>query len=131
MVLMSSGAAGDRTIDVSVQSSATVLGASQASARAPSPSLSETADDVRNHDTGEVLRTLVIPTSSAFVVRQDVAYQRSLEPPPGLADLGVLEAPWECVSGEAVVTTVVECTAACGVEVEGVTLCRTVGVYAI
>ena len=125
MVLMSSGAPGDRTIDVSVQSSTTVRAPSQA--RAPSLLSSEIVDDAQNHDTGETLRTLLIPTSSTFVVRQDVTYQRSLQSPPALADLAVLEGPWEAsVCGEAVVTTVVECAAACGVEVEGVTLRRVV-----
>ncbi|KAH0829099.1 Gryzun, putative trafficking through golgi-domain-containing protein [Lanmaoa asiatica] len=124
LVLMSSGAPGDRTIDVSVQSSTTA--AFQAQARAPSPS--ETLDSSQNHDTGEMLQTLSIPTLSAFVVRQDVAYQRSLRPPPALADLSVLEdTHWEaCVGGEAVVTTVVECAAPCGVEVEKVELHRVV-----
>lgn len=124
LVLMSSGAPGDRMIDVSVQSSATVP--SQAPARAPSPS--ETLDDTQNHDRGEILRTLLIPTSSAFVVRQDVAYQRCLGPLPAPADLSVFEdVRWMgCVGGEAVVTTVVECAAPCGVEVENVTLRRVV-----
>lgn len=124
LVLMSSGAPGDRMIDVSVQSSTT--GRSPSEARSPSPS--ETPDGLQNHDTEEILRTLLIPTSSAFMVRQDVAYQRSLGPPPALADLSVLEgADWEgCVSGEAVVTTVVECAAPCGVEVEEVVLRRVV-----
>ncbi|KAG8221229.1 glutathione transferase omega-1 [Butyriboletus roseoflavus] len=87
LVLMSSGAPGDRTIDVSVQSSTSI--ASQTLARAPSPS--ETLDDTQNHEREEILRTLLIPTSSAFVVRQDVTYQRCLEPPPALADLSVFE----------------------------------------
>lgn len=129
LVLMSSGAPGDRTIDVSVQSSTTVRPASQSQSRSPSPS--ETLDASQNHDTCEILRTLLIPTSSVFAVRQDVAYQRSLQAPPALADLSVLESPhWEaCVGGEAVVTTVVECAAPCGVEVENVMLRRVVRVF--
>jgi hypothetical protein len=130
LVLMSSGAPGDRTIDVSVQSSTTVASSrSQSPARSPSPS--ETLGASQNHDTGEILRTLLIPTSSVFAVGQDVAYHRSLQPPPALADLSVLESPhWEaCVGGEAVVTTVVECAAPCGVEVENVMLRRVVRVF--
>ena len=129
LVLMSSGAPGDRTIDLSVQSSTTVRPASPSLTRSPSPS--ETLDASHSHDTGEILRTLLIPTSSAFAVRQDVAYQRSLRPPPALADLPVLESSnWEaCVGGEAVVTTVVECAAPCGVEVEKVVLRRVVRVF--
>ncbi|KAF8549955.1 hypothetical protein OG21DRAFT_1420431 [Imleria badia] len=124
LVLMSSGAPGDRTIDVSVQSSTTLRPASPSQSQAGSPSPSETLDASQNHEAGEILRTLLIPTSSAFVVRQDVVYQRSLQPPPALADLSVLEGPhWEaCVGAEAVVTTVVECAAPCGVEVEEVAL---------
>lgn len=127
MVLMSSGAPGDRTIDVSIQSSNL---ASQSQSRASSPS--ESADDAQNHNTDEILRTLSIPTLSAFVVHQDVDYRRSLQSPPALADLAALEGPWEAsVCGEAVVTTVVECTAACGVEVEEMTLRRVVCLWAL
>lgn len=132
LVLMSSGAPGDRTIDVSVQSSTTVQPPppSLAESHIRSPSPSETPDGLQNRDTCEFLRTLLIPTSSAFMVRQDVAYQRSLRPPPAPSDLSVLERPhWEAhVSGEAVVTTVVECAAPCGVEVEKVVLRQVVGV---
>lgn len=124
LVLMSSGAPGDRTIDVSVQSSTTVPSEVQAPARAPS----ETLDGLQNHDTGEILRTLLIPTLSAFVVRQDVGYQRCLELPPALADLSVLEgAQWE--GWEAVVMTVVECAAPCVVEVDEVALRRVVRAF--
>ena len=123
MELVSSGAPGDRTIDVSVQSNTTVRTPSQA--RAPSPSPSEVLEDVQNADTTEILRTLLIPTSSAFVVRQDVVYQRSLQPPPALTELSVLEDAWEAC-GEAVVTTVIECAAECGVEVERMSLSRVV-----
>ncbi|KAI9568859.1 Gryzun, putative trafficking through golgi-domain-containing protein [Boletus coccyginus] len=128
LVLMSSGAPGDRTIDVSVQSSTTVQPPppSLAESHTRSPSPSEILDELQNRDTCEVLQTLLIPTSSVFMVRQDVAYQRSLRPPPALSDLSVLEGShWEAhVNGEAVVTTVVECAAPCGVEVEKVVLCR-------
>ncbi|KAN0081393.1 Foie gras liver health family 1 domain containing protein [Tylopilus felleus] len=105
LTLISSGAPGDRTIDVSVQSSMTL----------------------RPGDT-ETLRTLLILTLSTFVFRQDITYQRSLQPAPGLADLSAFGGPHReaCVGGEAVVTTVVECTAPCGVEVEKVALRRVV-----
>ena len=130
LTLMSSGAPGDRTIDISVQSSTTLRpgDTSQAPAQARSPSPSDTLDASQNHDTGEILRTLLIPTLSVFVFRQDIAYRRSLPPAPGLADLSALDGPpWEaCMGGEAVVTTVVECTAPCGVEVEKVALRRAV-----
>ncbi|KAG6382017.1 Gryzun, putative trafficking through golgi-domain-containing protein [Boletus reticuloceps] len=129
MVLVSSGAPGDRTIDISVQSRTTtepVPSQSRSQARSPSPSLSETLDASQDYDMGEVLRTLLIPTSSVFVVHQDVAYQRSLRPPPALADLFVLEDPHgeARAGGEAVVMTVVECAAPCGVELEKVALHR-------
>ncbi|KAF8435107.1 Gryzun, putative trafficking through golgi-domain-containing protein [Boletus edulis BED1] len=127
MVLVNSGAPGDRTIDISVQSRTTtgpVPSQSRSPARSPSPSPSETLDASQDYDMGEVLRTLLIPTSSVFVVHQDVAYQRSLRPPPALADLFVLEDPHgeARAGGEAVVTTVVECAAPCGVELEKVAL---------
>ncbi|KAF8119758.1 Gryzun, putative trafficking through golgi-domain-containing protein [Boletus edulis] len=127
MVLVNSGAPGDRTIDISVQSRTTtgpVPSQSRSPARSPSPSPSETLDASQDYDMGEVLRTLLIPTSSVFVVHQDVAYQRSLRPPPALTDLFVLEDPHgeARAGGEAVVTTVVECAAPCGVELEKVAL---------
>ena len=132
LTLMSSGAPGDRTIDVSVQSSTTLRSAaaspSPSQPQARSTSLSETLDVPQNLDTAEILRTLLIPTLNTFTVRQDVIYQRSLQPPPALADLSVLEKPHSEThsDGEAVVTTVVECSAPCGVEVENVVLRRVV-----
>lgn len=132
LVLMSNGAPGDRTIDVSVQSSTMLRPAtsSPSQSQAGSPSPSETVDASQNPEASEILRTLLIPTSSAFVVRQDVVYQRSLQPPPALADLSVLEGQnWEAyVDAEAEVTTVVECAAPCGVEVEEVALRQVVRV---
>ena len=132
LMLMSSGAPGDRTIDVSIQSSTMLPPAtsSPSPSQAGSPSPSETVDASQNPEASEILRTLLIPTSNAFVVRQDVVYHRSLQPPPALADLSVLEGQnWEAyVDAEAEVTTVVECAAPCGVEVEKVALRQVVRV---
>ncbi|KAF9228502.1 hypothetical protein BS17DRAFT_773840 [Gyrodon lividus] len=119
LLLISSGASGDRTIDVSVQSSS---GSNEQSrSDTPDPHTSSA-----NHDTSEILRTLLIPTASAFLVTQDVDYWRALRPPPALADLSVFEKEFwdDSVGGEAIVSTEVECSAPWGLEVESLQLHR-------
>ncbi|KAG6332551.1 hypothetical protein ID866_6536 [Astraeus odoratus] len=122
LTLVSSGAAGDRTIDVSIQS-ITGTGILVGQIPAVSSSLSGAPTPVRNEDTNEILQTLVIPTAAAFSVAHHIEYSRSLRMAPPLANLLIHEKDaWE--GGEAVITTKFECLAPCGLEIESVRLMR-------
>ncbi|KAF8841726.1 hypothetical protein BDN67DRAFT_927820 [Paxillus ammoniavirescens] len=119
LFLTSSGAPGDRTIDISIQSNSGSKERSRSdTAELHTPSAS--------HDTGEILRTLLIPSVSAFLVTQTVDYLRPLRSPPALADLSVFENEFwdDSVGGEAVVATKMECSAPSGLEVESLQLRR-------
>lgn len=121
LILVSAGSAGDRTIDISVQSNIPSNQLTRCS-----PSESHTSSGVSTpavNDTSEILQTLVIPTATAFSVTQNVEYFRPLYPAPPLADLSAIEnESWH--GGEAVITTTIECSAACGVEIQVVKLMR-------
>jgi len=123
LILVSAGSAGDRTIDISVQSNIPSNQLTECS-----PSESHTSSGVSTpavNDTSEILQTLVIPTATAFSVTQNVEYFRSLYPAPPLADLFAIEnGSWH--GGEAVITTTIECSTACGVEIQVVKLMRQV-----
>ncbi|KIJ65975.1 hypothetical protein HYDPIDRAFT_110092 [Hydnomerulius pinastri MD-312] len=122
LVLLSSGAAGDRTIDISVQSSSEPKDQSV-------PQTSDPNAASASHDTSEILQTLLIPTVSAFSVTQDLEYLRALHPPAALADLSVYYEKdfWDdSVGGEAIITTKVECSAPWGLEIESMELRRQV-----
>ncbi|KAH7883282.1 Gryzun, putative trafficking through golgi-domain-containing protein [Phlebopus sp. FC_14] len=123
LVLLSGGAPGDRIIDISVQSSST---SGDPRVQSPDATVSHDTSSPISHDTSEILRTLLIPTVSAFSVTQDVEYTRSLRPPPALADLSVLEnGMWDdSLGGEAVVMTKFECLAPWGLEIEHLQLLR-------
>ncbi|KAI6046343.1 Gryzun, putative trafficking through golgi-domain-containing protein [Pisolithus marmoratus] len=93
-ILVAGGAAGNRTIDVSVQ----------------------VEHDIRSphtNDTNEFLRTLVIPVIAPFSVTHDVEYQVSLRPTRPISELLTLdEDPWD--GGGVIIMTKLECVAPCG-----------------
>ena len=123
LFLVSAGSAADRTIDISVQSS---IPTNPLAGGSPSEShASSGVSTPVGNDTSEILQTLVIPTAAAFWVTQNIEYFRSLHSAPPFADLGAFEnESWH--GGEAIVTTTIECSAACGVEIQSVKLMRQV-----
>ncbi|KAL4064245.1 Gryzun, putative trafficking through golgi-domain-containing protein [Scleroderma yunnanense] len=121
LILVSTGTVGDRTIDISVQSN---ISSNQLLGPSPAESHTSSSDSTSAaNDTSEILQTLVISTATAFAVTQGVEYFRSLQPALPLADLSAIEnESWG--GGEIVVTTTIECSAACGVEIQSVKLMR-------
>ena len=131
--LVGSGAPGDRMIDISIQSTS-VQAASMAKvgddARHPRSSSSSNAHAAA--DACEKLQTILIPMSRALSVVYDVAYRRSKNAMPALADLSTVQDDvWDdSYGGVAVIATRMECTAPCGLVIESLKLHRQVsGIY--
>ena len=120
LYLLNTGAVGERTLDVSIRS--------QPTADLPPSLVPQTADSAGLHDINETLQTLIIPTTRAIKITSNVTYQRSLQPHPGFANLKTYgNDAWEDgVSGEATITSVFQCTASCGLKLEGIQLERQV-----
>lgn len=114
LYLLNTGTVGDRTLDVSIRS--------QPTAYLSSCPIPQTSDNMGLHDINETLQTLVIPTTQAIQLTSNVTYQRSLQPHPGLADLRTYGNDfWEDnVSGEATITSILQCAASCGLKLEGI-----------
>ncbi|KAH7928708.1 hypothetical protein BV22DRAFT_1004322 [Leucogyrophana mollusca] len=123
LYLVSGGAPGDRTIDVSVQSSSTTNDPSRSRSTSPASPAGPLSRDV-----SETLQTLVIPTLSALEVVYDVGYRRALGKRAELADL--LRYEEEGIDdgtggdSEAVVTARVTCGGPWGLEIESLNLIR-------
>ncbi|KAJ6497565.1 Gryzun, putative trafficking through golgi-domain-containing protein [Mycena sanguinolenta] len=111
LYLISSGATGDRMVDVSIQS--TVIGAKQ-------------PENPELQDMTETLQTLVVPTVDAITVKYDVVYKRAPGLRVGVADLRAYDHDFwdDGDGGEAVVTAQMECAGPWGLEVTGVKLLR-------
>ncbi|OCH86086.1 hypothetical protein OBBRIDRAFT_890731 [Obba rivulosa] len=124
--LCSSGVAGDRTIDISVQSRSTATPEPSSPA---SPSLSA---DISLVDKGETLQTLVVSAVEAFKLEHDVTYRRSLRPQPGPSDLRTFDADYwdDRDGGEAIVASTFVCSGPSSVAVEAIKLIREDGAYA-
>ena len=117
LYLSSTGAPGDRMIDISIQSRSTTTPID--------PSTRDDPDATALLDTSETLETLVVPTVIPMKVTFGVSYRRSLESRLALADLRSFESDyWE--GGEAVVNTKAECVGPWGLEIESVKLIRRV-----
>ncbi|KAL1746670.1 Gryzun, putative trafficking through golgi-domain-containing protein [Schizophyllum fasciatum] len=116
--LHSTGAPGDRILDVSTQCRE-VLSDDATAEQAE-------ADDAR-HMT-ELLHTLAVPTVEAIRASWDVAYERAPTgtPRPGLADLRTFDSDFwdDSLGGEAVVQLVLECTGPWDLEILGMELVR-------
>ncbi|KAJ6631526.1 Gryzun, putative trafficking through golgi-domain-containing protein [Mycena sp. CBHHK59/15] len=111
LYLISTGAAGDRMVDVSIQSTAV-------SDHVPeSPEL---------QDMTETLQTIVVPTLEAIKANFGVAYRRAVGPQAGIAHLRTFDHDfWDnSDGGEAIVTTQMECAGPWALQVESVTLHR-------
>ncbi|KAJ7270064.1 Gryzun, putative trafficking through golgi-domain-containing protein [Mycena haematopus] len=111
--LISSGAAGDRMVDVSIQS--TTVGAQQ-------------PENPELQDMTETLQTLIVPTSDAIKVDYGVVYKRALGARAGVADLRTYDHDFwdDGDGGEAVVTARMQCVGPWGLEVASVKLLREV-----
>lgn len=114
--LISSGAAGERMVDVSIQS--TVVG-------------TETPENPELQDMTETLQTLVVPTVEAIKVKYGVVYKRAAAARVGVADLRTYDHDFwdDGDGGEAVVTAQMECAGPWGLEVASVKLLREVGPF--
>ncbi|KAI5120282.1 hypothetical protein M0805_005339 [Coniferiporia weirii] len=99
--LASTGTAGERMMDVSIQSR---TARSDASLNSP---ISPTSPA----DMSEVLQTLTVPAISAFSVKHETTYARRVSSKPGPADLHTFDPDYwdDSVGGRAFVTTTVEC----------------------
>ncbi|KAK7036442.1 hypothetical protein VNI00_011639 [Paramarasmius palmivorus] len=119
--LVSTGAAGDRTLDISIQS------------RTPSTREDpETSPQPELLDITETLQTVVVPTAEPFTMTCDVTYRRVAEGRPGLADLKTFENDYwdDSDGGEANVRTVLQCNGPWELQIEKFILKRQDGSHA-
>lgn len=126
LYLVGSGAPGDRMLDVSIQSTSAQPGSTSKSDDDAVPRSSSSLGEHAAIDSCEKLQTIVIPTSGALTATNDVAYRRSKNAMPALADLSTVEDDFwdDSHGGVAVVTTRIECSAPCGLVVESLKLHR-------
>lgn len=105
LYLKNTGGAGDRVLDISIQSRSPVA-----------------------QDTSEVLRTLFVPTIAPMKVEYGVKYLHARRPLPGLTDLRTYESDYwdDGEGGEALVRAGMTCVGPWGVSVETVRLVRKV-----
>ncbi|KAG6813748.1 hypothetical protein H0H92_007700 [Tricholoma furcatifolium] len=110
LYLVSAGAPGDRVVDMSIQSRAT-------------PSIAVESAESETGDITETTRVLVVPTVDPFKVVQTISYRRSLDPWPGLANLGTFDGDkWNPIrTCEALINTRIECVGPSPVQVEAIT----------
>lgn len=108
LYLANTGAAGERVLDFSIQSTAT----------------GDVHENIELRDMTETLQTLVVPTVNPLAVGFDVVYRRTLGEQLGLADLKTFESDfWDDVDGgEAVVTFRMVCAEPWSLEIESVKL---------
>lgn len=126
LYLVGSGAPGDRMLDISIQSTSVQPGSTSEGDDDAEPRSSSSLSEHAAIDSCEKLQTIVIPTSGALTVTYDVAYRRSKNAMPPLADLSTVEDDFwdDSHGGVAVVTTRIECSALCGLVVESLKLHR-------
>ena len=84
---------------------------------------------MQSADTGETLRTVVVPTVSPIEAETSVTYSRSRNAQPPLADLETYDHEfWEDgVGGEATVVTSWRCVGPHGLHIESVKMIKDVG----
>ncbi len=109
--LTSTGGAGDRILDISLQS------------RSKKSFNGEPIEDV-----SEVLKTVVVPTVAALSITHDIVYRRSLKDRMGLADLRAFDEDFwdDGQGGEAEVNLMIECAGPWSILMEKLTLQRQV-----
>jgi trafficking protein particle complex subunit 11 len=123
LYLVSTGGAGDRVLDISIQSR-------HSSPLSPtSPTTPASADSAGlGVDATETLETLVVPTVAPLKAEFATTYRRSLKPSNAVSDLQSFDAGhWDPVAGgEAYVEAKVECVGPWSLQVESVSLVRKV-----
>jgi trafficking protein particle complex subunit 11 len=122
LYLVNTGAAGDRILDISIQSRALPK---------PPPSCPESLSRESQSypsDTSEALRTLTVPTVKPITISYDVGYRRSLAERPGLASLASFDSEFwdDGEGGEALVCARMETMGPYGLDIENVKLIRQV-----
>lgn len=125
LYLLGSGAEGDRTLDISVQSRTVDEGTEDADTQ------DEAEDSTAEKPPAEItetLRTLTISTVHPFKRSSTVEYSRSLKERVSIADLDAFEPGfWDGgEGGEAAVTMTLECAGPWKVEVQGLKLIKKV-----
>lgn len=122
--LINTGAAGDRTLDISIQSRAI----SNVAAPDTPPCSPDSTDAHEIADTSEALQTLIIPTVSPIAVSYSVAYRRALTQPHRLAHLNTFGNDYwdDSQGGEALITSRLEVVGPWSLEVQSIKLMRKV-----
>ncbi|EGN92744.1 hypothetical protein SERLA73DRAFT_98785 [Serpula lacrymans var. lacrymans S7.3] len=117
LYLVNNGAAGDRTVDISIQSRSVSPGRDLPNS--PQSPTSRSASDMT-----ETLETLVIPTVKAVKASYDVRYQRALGKQLGISDLRMFEDGFwdDAHGGEAIVSAKLECSGPWKLEIESLKL---------
>ncbi|GLB37359.1 putative foie gras liver health family 1 [Lyophyllum shimeji] len=112
LYLVNSGAAGDRMVDISIQS------------RPTNAVIDPTNPELQ--DLTETLKTIVIPAIDPFNVTQTISYTRGVPDWPGLANLNTFDGDsWNnSRTSEAVVSTRMECVGPSPVQVNSLTFER-------
>ena len=105
--LLSTGSAGERMLDISIQSRTFPF--TSPISRPSSPN-GDTTELISN-DINEVLQTIEIPVIAPFTIDHKVSYRRKTGPLPGLGDLKSFDDDFwdDSQGGEAFVTTTMEC----------------------
>jgi hypothetical protein len=122
LYLFNTGAAGDRIIDISIQSR-TMQKLSPSSSGSRSP-------DSQSYpsDTSEALQTLTVPIVNPITISYDVGYRRGLAERPGLANLASFDGEFwdDREGGEALVSARMETMGPFSLHIESVKLIRQV-----
>ncbi|TBU21299.1 Gryzun, putative trafficking through golgi-domain-containing protein [Dichomitus squalens] len=124
LVLTNTGGAGERVIDISVQSE------SHASNTVASTPTSSTTPTTPSHpplvDRTETLRTIAVEAIHPIKVAHQATYRRPTRAQPGLADLETFEGVKkdEASAVEAIVTSTLTVVAPAGIEIESILLSR-------
>jgi hypothetical protein len=114
LYLLNTGAAGNRMVDISVQSRPT--------------GSEETDDSLEFQDVTETLQTLIVPTVDSIEINQTVTYSHSPSEWPGLADLSTFDTGFwdDRFGGEALITSKITCVGPSEIEIESIRLEREV-----
>jgi hypothetical protein len=124
LYLVNTGAAGDRRIDISIQSQATTAMATNVLER----SSLDSPPSADQSDISETLQTLLVPTVEPIKVTYGTVYRRALGARMELADLTTFENEFwdDGEGGEAVVSAKMQCVGPWCLMVESVKLVRKV-----
>ncbi|KAL0955838.1 hypothetical protein HGRIS_002040 [Hohenbuehelia grisea] len=120
LLLTTKGAAGDRMIDVSIQSRPKAAHVPLEDENEPDTK----AETIPSQDVSEVLQTLVMPTVDPFKTSYSVAYCRKLAEHAGPADLRTFDSEYwdDRQGGEAQVVFSAECASPWGLDISSMVL---------